>query len=524
MAGEKKTADHTGRLHAKTGKKLLSKTSKPSSSAISSPPKAAIAAPNANRDEVHRRRNPLNDILRRRSGDEPTLDTAKSSVGQDAESKSAVQPSGQTAVDESMVDRVVELEKSLASATEERKALQRELLKARRISYEDQHMHDKPRQHKPDSPEAVANERGNAANIGENLSGANGDMEPLRQSPSPHDDIPRIYDSRYRLAQPQLQVASRDASHHDILGHPVSAGSDELNELRIRLHETERESQERLQQLLSLKSSVASLTRVESQVTDSDMTDALKQMFNRIREWVISNFRGTKMDVGSLPVETLKALRILTPAFETIEKTDRLALLQALVVDAMMPVLEEPLMVGLGRVGPLSAIRAFAEGIRNDSAEYCEWRRATIRVIEKSEMTISLEQGKSEALHKIAGEIAHVLFTLTSVSLAPAAQSGLRSILHTAAELQRTMALQKARYQVLFFRNQEGRQPCAFDDRRMEPLNDLDKMIGDDGDAVNEARFLFCVFPCLEKFGDEVGDHMDVSNVLLKGQVCCTFR
>ncbi|EAT85319.2 hypothetical protein SNOG_07853 [Parastagonospora nodorum SN15] len=475
MAGEKKTADHTGRLHAKTGKKLLSKTSKPSSSAISSPPKAAIAAPNANRDEVHRRRNPLNDILRRRSGDEPTLDTAKSSVGQDAESKSAVQPSGQTAVDESMVDRVAELERSLASATEERKALQRELLKARRISYEDQHMHDKPRQHKPDSPEAVANERGNAANIGENLSGANGDMEPLRQSPSPHDDIPRIYDSRYRLAQPQLQVASRDASHHDILGHPVSAGSDELNELRIRLHETERESQERLQQLLSLKSSVASLTRVESQVTDSDMTDALKQMFNRIREW-------------------------------------------ALVVDAMMPVLEEPLMVGLGRVGPLSAIRAFAEGIRNDSAEYCEWRRATIRVIEKSEMTISLEQGKSEALHKIAGEIAHVLFTLTSVSLAPAAQSGLRSILHTAAELQRTMALQKARYQVLFFRNQEGRQPCAFDDRRMEPLNDLDKMIGDDGDAVNEARFLFCVFPCLEKFGDEVGDHMDVSNVLLKGQ------
>jgi hypothetical protein len=423
-----------------------------------------------------------------------------------------------------MVDRVAELERSLVSAREEHKALQRELLKARRISYKDQDMHEEPHHCTPDSPEAVANERGNAANTGESLSGANGNMEPLRRFMGPHDEILRIYDSRHKLAQPQLQVASRDASHHDILDHPVSDGSDELRELRIRLHETERESQERLQQLLSLKSSVASLTRVDSQVTDSDMADALKQIFNRVREWVISNFRRTKMDVGSLPVETLKALRLLTPAFETIEKTDRLALLQALVVDAMMSVLEEPLMVGLARAGPLSAIRAFAEGIRNESSEYCEWRRATIRMIEKSDMAVSLEQGKSDALHKIAGEIAHVLFTLTSVSLGPAVQSGLRSILHTAAELQRTMALQKARYQVLFFRNQESRQPCAFDDRRMEPLNNLDKMIDDDGDVVNEARFLFCVFPCLEKFGDEVGHHMDVSNVLLKGQVCCTFQ
>jgi len=422
-----------------------------------------------------------------------------------------------------MVDRIAELERSLATAREEQKALQRELHKVRRSSREDQDMHDESRQCTPDSPEAVANERGDAVKSGHSLSGANGGMEAPKRFTGPCDETPRIYGSRYKLAQLQHPVATQNTSHHDMLDHPVLNRDDELNDLRIRLHNTEKESQERLQQLLSLKSSVVSLTRTGSQVTDSDMADTFTQMFNRIREWIISNFRRTQMDVGDLPVETLKALRSLTPYFDTVDKTDKLALLQALVVDALMPILEEPLMVGLSRVGPLSAIRELAEGIREENPECCEWRRATIRAVEKSDMATSLEQGKSEALHKIAGEIAHLLFTLTSVSLAPAPQSALVSILHTAAELQRTMALQKARYQVLFFRNQEGRQPCAFDAVRMEPMNDLDNMIDDDGDAVHETRFLFCVFPCLEKFGDEVGDHMDVSNVLLKGQVCCTF-
>lgn len=462
-------------------------------------------------------------MLGRRSGDKPISDTAKCSVAQGAEPTTAGQPSGPTSVDQSMVDRVAELERSLATARKEQKALQRELHKARRISHEDQDMHDESRQCTPDSPEAVANELGDAEKTGHSLSGVNGGMEAPRRFIGPCDEIPRIYDTRYKPAQLQHHVATRNTSHQDILDRTVSNGSDELNELRIRLHETEKESQGRLQQLLSLKSSVASLTRTDSQVTDSNMTDAFAHMFNRIREWVISNFRRTKMDVGDLPVETLKTLRSLTPAFETIEKTDRLALLQALVVDALVPVLEEPFIIGLAHVGPLSAIRAFAEGIRKDSSEYCEWSRATIRAIEKSDMAVSLEQGKSEALHKIVGEVIHVLFTLTAISLAPAAQSALVSILHTAADLQHKMALQKARYQVLFFRNQEGRHPCAFDHGRMEPLNDLDNMIDDDNDGAHEARFLFCVFPCLEKFGDEVGDHMDVSNVLLKGQVYCAF-
>jgi hypothetical protein len=56
----------------------------------------------------------------------------------------------------------------------------------------------------------------------------------------------------------------------------------------------------------------------------------------------------------------------------------------------------------------------------------------------------------------------------------------------------------------------------------MESVNDLDNMVDDDGDVdPSDRQFLFCVFPCLEKFGDEWGENSQVSNVLLKARVCC---
>jgi hypothetical protein len=54
----------------------------------------------------------------------------------------------------------------------------------------------------------------------------------------------------------------------------------------------------------------------------------------------------------------------------------------------------------------------------------------------------------------------------------------------------------------------------------MEIINDVDDM-DDDGDTRIERIFSFCVFPCLEKFGDEFGEKVDVRNVLLKAKVCC---
>jgi hypothetical protein len=94
------------------------------------------------------------------------------------------------------------------------------------------------------------------------------------------------------------------------------------------------------------------------------------------------------------------------------------------------------------------------------------------------------------------------------------------AILGAAADLQRRLALQKARYQVLFFRGKD-RVDLAFDEHRMESINDLDNNTDDDTTMAGSNQFLFCVFPCLQKFGDERGENMGVRNVLLKARVCC---
>jgi hypothetical protein len=482
-------------------KKLLSKSSKPPASSISSPPKVAIAASTAKKDEVQRRRNPLNDILRRRSGDDTVAGSAP--PPQDVEPLKS-RPNEEAGGDTRMAEKLAELEKALSIAREEQNAMREELDRVKQLRHADQDTPGvTPRQ--PGYTQPIAPAPIDA--IIERIRGAEDKEDGFVEISNQSTDaiLQQNCDLRHKLAQLEDQAGSQD--HLD----------SEWNDLRFRLHATEKESNERLQQLLSLKSSISSLTRTDSQITDNELSDSFTQLSNRIREWVISNFRRTKMDAGNLPVETVKALRSLTPNWESIEKSDRLALYQALVSNAMMAVLEEPMVVG-SQTGCLAALRSFAASLDNASSEYHEWRRATVRAMERSTSKDSLEQEKSEVLHAIAAEIAHLLFTLTSINLTPAAKTGLLGILHAAAELQRTIVLQKARYHVLFFRSQDS---SVFDEGRMESDNDFDSAMEDDCEMHDDRRFLFCIFPCVEKFGDEWGEHLEVGNVLLKAKVCC---
>lgn len=433
-----------------------------------------------------------------------------------------------------MGERVAELERSLAVAREEQKLMREELDKVRLqtdshggTGSEQSRRNDRVRHASPDvSDDTTAPEPRRRTGEHEISSVLPETLQPpdqsFSQSSEDHhvDDILRQnYDLRYKVAQLQDQLASQDVAYNRNLSQVRPHGDAAWNELQMRLHATEKESQDRLQQLLSLKSSISSLTRTDSHITDSEMAESLTQLYNRIREWVISNFRRTKFDLENLPLETVRALRSLTPEYASIKKSDRLALYQALVASALTPVLEEQLAIGLPLTGPLAAIRSFAESIEDVGHDYSEWRRATVRAISGSKNAAALDQGQSDMMHKIAGEMAHLLFTMTAINLTPAAQSTLLGIFHTAAELQRTMILQKARYRVTFFRRSEGRKSCAFDGRRMESVNDIDSVM-DESDASAERSFSFCVFPCLEKFGDEWGEHMEVSNVLLKARVC----
>jgi hypothetical protein len=332
------------------------------------------------------------------------------------------------------------------------------------------------------------------------------------------DVVRQNHELCYKLAQRQEQLVSEDTLHHDNLEGPSSRA--ETEDLRLRLHAADKESQERLQQLLSLKSSISSLTRTVPQVTDGELVDFFSQLANRIREWTISNFRRSKMESNNVAPETSIILRSIMPDFEGLAATDRLAFFQAVTANALMQIFQEPIIVGIPSVGDLAGIRSFAGRLQSSrSIEFREWRRATIRLLEGNEaQRHALGHGKEHLLHQLAEEIKQLLWTLTATIITTDAYGVLLGILSTATELQRTLALQRARYEVLFFSNRDTR--IAFDDRTMEAINDLEGTMDEGSDMNIHRTFSFCLFPGLLKFGDEWGQHPEISKVLLKARVC----
>jgi hypothetical protein len=506
-------SDSSHRLSVKRGAKLMSKSSKPTSDTVATPLKAAVAAPNAKNDEVHRRRNPFNDMLRHRNmglvgnarHDGPL------SLGHEP-SNAAPQPQpSEDSIDVRMAHRVAELESALAVAKDEQDALRNDLVEVREQRRTDQDaIQDLERRLGP--PHRSASQTPSRASSGHwKDSEDDADEDVVRQN----------HELCHKLAQPQEGLARGDALHHNHLERP---SSEETEHLRLRLHTAEKESQERLQQLLSLKSSISSLTRADPQVTDGELVDSFTQLANRIREWTISNFRRTKMELSDVSKETSTILRSIAPDFENLAATDRLAFFQAIIAQALMQIFQEPLIVGVPLAHQLPSqlvgIRSFTEEFQDPmSAEFSEWRRATIRLLERSEaLKDLLEYTKDSLLHRVAGEIRQLLWTLTAVIITTDAHGRLLGIVSTVIELQRTLALQRANYEVLFFRNGDTR--LDFEDQTMETINDLEDIVNDDSVMGVDRTFLFCVFPGLLKFGDEWGQHHELSNVLLKARVC----
>jgi hypothetical protein len=417
-------------------------------------------------------------------------------------------------------DRIAELERALAVATEAQDAMRQELDKVRQHGVATRETSEDYRRQlsgtystspQAGPPHTTSPRRQSSLMDYEHTTSPRRSVDKTRE-----DLIEQNYSLRGQLAELQDQLMSHEppSSHH-----PPSRGDSEWNALTARLHNTEKESQERLNQLLSLKHSISSLTRTATQVTDAELAERLQQLAYQIREWVISNFRRTKLDFSNISPDTAQAIAAISPRYKGIDPTDRLALYQALISSALMRIFNESFIIGLPDTGPLAPIRQLAAYIHNTGSEYREWRRTTIRSLENSAAKQQLQVERDNLLHKMAAEIGHWLFTLTSLNLSSSSQASLLGILNTAAELQHTFLLQKAQYQIYYFRNEIGND-VYFDAERMEIVNDLEDGDGDE-DVFTERRFAFCVFPCLEKFGDEWGENTGVRNVLLKARVCC---
>ncbi|KAL6710680.1 hypothetical protein ACN47E_007737 [Coniothyrium glycines] len=506
MAGDRKGSDIPNRSGVKRGAKLVAKSVQTSTSSIVTPPKAAIATPTVKNDEVHRRRHLLNDMLGRKDAGEviqrtETADTRPARHEEDITQRLQEASQGK----DISTARIAELEKSLTIAYQERQLLQEELEILKRQQYAGSQSHEHARHYQSESSAGPQNLHYEASMSQQQSS------EARRKTERSNDELLRQnYELLYKVAHLQDQLMSQNSAEHS---YNSAAREAEWNQLRMRLHSTEKESQERHQQLLLLKSSISSLTRLDEQITDTELVDSFRQIANRVREWVVTNLRRSKLVLADISPETALILTSVIGQCEGHQIMDKFALFQAIIGNAITQIVQEPFIFGSPDTAPFSVVRACAEILRGNR----EWTRATIRAIDSIDSGDVLKQGVKVALHRDVGEIVHLLFELTSVNLSTHAQSALFDILDAAADLQRTLALQKALYRLSFYRS--GRVQVKFDSAKMDIINDLD--VDEDDDMLTDQTFLFCVFPCVEKFGDERGEHLERRNVLLKAKVCC---
>ncbi|EUC48217.1 hypothetical protein COCMIDRAFT_23937 [Bipolaris oryzae ATCC 44560] len=434
--------------------------SQSTSNNTTTPPKASRPAPNVPKDQTRRRIFPLNDMHKHQSG--RTLGPS-----QPATNVEDPAPPSQDAINE-------------------------------------------PGQQRTQSPSDTEKARGDSSNLWEST------VNDAVQRES-EELVRQNHELRCRVAQLEDQLMYPNSARQDS-DQPKSPG--QVGDLKLRLDAAEKESQERLQQIVSLKSSISSLTRVQSQVTDSDLVVSLSELANRVREWTISNLRRTKLNLENLPKETEETVCKLYPQYRNgVQGADKFALYQAIISTSLMPIFETPLVFGLPT--SLASIQSFSNEVQDSGPAYSEWKRATIQVLESSRVQPDLVREREQLLHRILGDICHLLFTLTSTTVTSSAQLALSGILKNAVDLQRTLALQKARYQLVFFRG-EGKK-MYLDNRTMESINDVDSAMDDDTIMETDRTFLFCAFPGLVKHGDEWGEHDEISNVLLKARVCSGF-
>lgn len=516
-------ADLSSRLSVKRGGKLISKTLSKTSSppSINAPPKAAVGASKVKKDEVQRHKNSFHDMFKspakEKDGGQAPLnvsatDTISPSPSRGSRGNITLRPPiDRGAADNSQSpneqdppdsgsDRIAELEIALAIAKEETTALRQELERVKQEAQAsvDISKYQAAEAHRQATPESIINNQ-------QIFHGSDNDMNVREEI---------LIDQNNKLRSRVTELEDQLIAQSTLQPSEVLHSEEDWDALTLRLHEVEKESHSRLQQLLSLKSSISSLTRADSQASDSELADSFSQLANRVREWVVSNYRRTKMDFDNLPESTVQMLRSIKVNYTETDPADKLALYQAIVSRMLMRIFEEPLVVGMPDQGVCTGLRAFFKCTQHAGAESWEWRRTTLLLIERSTQTSTMYEWKTQALDKLASVLEATMWSMTSAELTSTARSALAGIMASAVDLQRTLCLQKATYSVGFFDTVHDKEN-RFDDRAMESVNDLDYTLEEGDEPSKKREYIFCVFPCLEKVDNGIG------NIVFKARVCC---
>ncbi|KAF2209772.1 hypothetical protein CERZMDRAFT_118413 [Cercospora zeae-maydis SCOH1-5] len=198
-------------------------------------------------------------------------------------------------------------------------------------------------------------------------------------------------------------------------------------------------------QLLALKRSISTATRMDSQYADVGITAEMQNLYHEMQNWVVNTFRRTKMErPGTEVLASLESvveprhLDYLRPLFRDWDPANRFAALQAVVACYLMEVWNDPLLFGLP---------AWRKGVKKATdtmstilpiVSYDKWRSGTLDAIKQN---ADIKDAVDSAAKALSEMICITLTSLTGMEESAAMTSSLNTIVKRVVSLSHVFRL-----------------------------------------------------------------------------------
>ncbi|CZT17273.1 uncharacterized protein RCC_03107 [Ramularia collo-cygni] len=277
------------------------------------------------------------------------------------------------------------------------------------------------------------------------------------------------------------------------------------------------ESRSIQRQLYELKRSISTATRIENQVSDSTFAQEFANLHHELQNFIVNTFRRVKLTSTSEELcERLEEVTVvpkqrgyLQSLFVAFQPAMKLPAFQATAICVLMEAFEDPLLFGLPNQqnwrDDLRETMKTLPSILTPSA-FNKWRYLTLDAVRQS---VGIEQAVHSAASQLSDMICVTLSALTDMKDLGTRASSLNTIVMRAVQLSHLFRVQRAQYE--FFLPAPGApfQPDLMEDCAV------------DADSSSQRTVWYATFPSVIKHGDEDGNDMLLSNVVVKAKVIC---
>uniref|UniRef100_L2GH53 Involucrin repeat protein n=1 Tax=Colletotrichum fructicola (strain Nara gc5) TaxID=1213859 RepID=L2GH53_COLFN len=306
-------------------------------------------------------------------------------------------------------------------------------------------------------------------------------------------------ETAFLRADADLRILRQEAEHRDA---DRDASRREVGELRA--------------QVRGLKEFVSTSTRTNGQTSDEVFCEGMMRLGNGLQNWIIVHFRRAKLDVAAASEDVRDELGRLVPMYADLETSAKVHMLQSIVSRILMDVIFENCFFGLPKE-QADKFRAMEETLSSyvDDAEAVNnWRSSTLALFQREAET-KMQAETAASTDAVIARVNGILDAVTDAKATEARDTPLRTLVGSAVDLSRQLAVQKAVFRI-HMPDIVPDQETKFDPATMEDIG------GEDEEALSGRNISCVTFPGVIKRGDENGGHMQYQNIIAKARVLCS--